>query len=365
MYLAFGEIMARITPAGGLRLRQALPGKVDLLFAGAEANVCVSLSLLGERVRFLTALPPRDAVVDAALGLLSGFGVDTSGVVHREGRLGVYYFERGANQRSPEVIYDRTGSAIALAGPEEYDFSRALEGVSWVHVSGITPALSEAACRSTRELVRRARDKGATVSCDLNFRSKLWRWRAGTAPRDLARECMREIVAGVDLLIGSPAGVEDVLGIAAGGAAVRDGRADAAAVEKVARDIMREFGNVSKVALTLRENISASHNLWGGMFLDAGKGPLSSAGAFFAPEGDPAGFYDIRTIVDPLGAGDAFAAGLIHALNSRDYATPRDAIRFATAAGCLKHSIPGDFNVVSRGEIEGLMAGRSGGQVKR
>jgi len=361
-YLAFGEIMARIAPEGPLRLRQALPGKAEILFAGAEANVCVSLSRFGEETRFLTAVPGGHVLADAALATLNGFRIDTGRVLFREGRFGAYYFERGAGHRAAEVTYDRAGTAISLAAPGEYDFAGALDGVGWVHLSGITPALSENALSATLELARRAREKGAKVSFDLNFRSKLWTWKAGTSAEDLARECFGRILPYVDVVIGSPEGAGETLGCAVPGAGVKDGRVDAGANEIVARGIMTRYKNVSQVAFTLRENISASHNLWGGMFLDAGKGPASFAPLAANGTWQP---YEIREIVDPLGAGDAFAAGLLHALNSPDLSSPNKAIGFATAAGCLKHSIHGDFNLVSRREVVDLAEGRAHGHVRR
>ncbi len=179
MLLAFGEVMLRVSPPGYLRLRQALPGTVTASFGGGEANVCASLAILGYPARFLTALPKHGAA-DAAIGYLRGLGVDTMHIVRREGRLGIYYLEPGANQLGSAVTYDREGSAVSLAGPEEYDFDAALAGVRRVHVTGITPALSECAFQATLELVRRAAKRGIAVSCDLNFRKKLWRWARGS-----------------------------------------------------------------------------------------------------------------------------------------------------------------------------------------
>jgi len=362
MFLAFGEIMMRVAAPGFTRFRQALPGSVDVTFAGGEANVCCSLALFGRRVRYLTALP-KHPIADALLGYLAGVGIDTSHVLRRDaGRLGIYFLETGANQRGSSVIYDRADSAISLAGPEEYDFDRALEGVRRVHVTGITPSLSETAFRSTLELVQRAKRKGATVSCDLNFRAKLWRWRSGTGASALAGQCMSQILPHVDLVIGNEEDAEKVLGIHAEGTAVEQGRINPDAYRQVARQICRRFSNVSQVAITLRESISASHNNWGAMLYDA-----PSDAAHFAPT-DHAGKYrpyEIRNIVDRVGAGDSFAGGLLYALDSPEEGTPETAIRFATAASCLKHSILGDVNYVTVSEVRALAGGQASGRVQR
>ena len=362
MYLTFGEIMMRITPEGFLRFRQAMPGKVEVTFGGGEANVAASLSLFGNNVRYVTAVPDNP-VVQCMLANLRGLRIDTSQILMRkDGRLGIYFLETGANQRSSNVVYDRDGTAISQAAPDEYDFDAALDGVHWVHTTGITPALSKNAFKSALELVKRAKEQGATVSCDLNFRKKLWNWQPGTDRKELARDCMARILPFVDVVIGNEEDADDVLGIQAEGTSVESGKINAAAYTAVAAEIVKRFPNVSKVAITLRESISATHNNWGGMLYDAG-----SAQAHFAPLDDNGEYrpYQIRAIVDRVGGGDSFGAGLIHALNSADYAAPEMAIRFAVAASCLKHSIKGDFNYVSLAEVEALAAGQASGRVKR
>ncbi len=362
MFLGFGEIMMRVAPEGRLRFRQAMPGRVEITFAGGEANVCASLALFGARVRYLTALP-KHAIAESLLAVLRGLGIDTSAVLLRDtGRLGIYFLETGANQRSSVVLYDRDFSAIALAAPEEYDFDAALAGVTWVHVTGITPALSENAYRSTLRLVQLAKKRGCSVSCDLNFRKKLWRWRPGATPSQLAGECMAAILPHVDLVIGNEEDASDVLGIRAEGTAVERGQINAAAYQAVARAIVGRFPNVSRVGITLRESISADHNNWGGMLFDRGAGR-----AFFAPLGEGGEYrpYEIRDIVDRVGGGDAFAAGLLYALNSKEYADPAMAVRFAVAASCLKHSIRGDFNHTTRDEVAALLKGDASGRVMR
>ncbi len=362
MYLTFGEIMMRIAPAGNLRFRQTMPGSVDVTFSGAEANVCASLALLGEQARFLCALPDT-AITQALMSVLRGLGIDTSCMLMREeGRLGIYFLETGANQRSSNVIYDRSGSAISLAAPGEYDFDAALDGVHWVHITGITPSLSENAHLSTLELAKRAKAKGASVSCDLNFRKKLWKWKPGHSNKELARESMATILPYVDVAIGNEEDASDVLGIEAEGTSVEAGQINAQAYEDVARRIVELFPNMSRVAITLRESISACHNNWGAMLFD-----VAEDQAFFAPLDADGNYapYEIRDIVDRVGGGDSFGGGLIHALNSDEYSSPDMAIRFAVASSCLKHSIKGDFNYVTRDEVAGLVKGQASGRVRR
>lgn len=361
MILGFGEIMMRVAPQGFKRFRQCLPGSVDVTFGGGEANVCGSLALLGRPVRYVTALPEH-AMADALLGWQRNLGIDTRYILRREGRLGVYFLETGANQRSSTVIYDRAGSSVALAAADEYDFDAALEGVTRVHVTGITPAISRNGFLATLELVKKASSRGAKVSCDLNFRKKLWRWREGTAAKDLARECMTQLLPMVDVVIGNEADAEDVLGIQAEGTAVESGEINAEGYAEVARKIGDQFKNVSLVAITLRESISASHNNWGAMLFDT-----EADRAHFAPLNAEGKYrpYEIRDIVDRVGGGDSFAAGLLYALDSDDYGHPQDAIRFAVAASCLKHSLLGDMNFVTLAEIEALAGGQASGRVQR
>ena len=362
MFLGFGEIMARIAPPGQLRWRQTLPGSVNITWGGGEANVCASLAILGHKARFLTALP-KTPITESLVGTLRGLGVDTSSILWRkEGRLGLYFVEGGANQRGSTVLYDRANSAVSLAAPAEYDFVSALEGVKWLHVSGITPAVSEQACQANLALVREAKKMGVTVSCDLNFRKKLWTWRPGTSAKALAGNCMSEVLPHVDLLIANEEDAADVLNIHAEGTDVAAGKINPAAYRGVAEQIVSRFPNVSRVAITLRQSISADHNDWGAMLYDA-----SSRTAHFAPLNAKGDYqpYEIRDIVDRVGAGDSFAAGLLSALASTDYSAPDRAIQFAVAASCLKHSILGDFNYVELNEIVGLMQGNATGRVQR
>jgi 2-dehydro-3-deoxygluconokinase len=362
MFLAFGEIMARIAPPGRLRWRQALPGAVEVTWGGGEANVCASLALFGQRARFLTALP-QTPIAESLVATLQGLGVDTSYILWRkEGRLGLYFVEAGANQRGSTVVYDRAYSAASLAGLNEYDFAAALAGVRWLHVTGITPAISETACAANLALVRQAKAAGVRVSCDLNFRKKLWTWRPGTGAKALARECMAEVLPHVDLVIANEEDAADVLDIHAEGTDVTAGQLNVRAYQRVAERIVERFGNVSRVAITLRESHSADHNDWGAMLYDA-----AAKQAHFAPLGATGEYqpYGIHDIVDRVGAGDSFAAGLLYALNSSEHSAPGKAIAFAVAASCLKHSVQGDFNYVTRDEVVALMQGNASGRVQR
>ena len=362
MFLGFGEVMMRVCPEQRLRWRQALPGRVEVTWGGGEANVCASLAMYGHPVRYVTALP--DNPVSRSLEQsLRGLGVDTGHIYWREkGRLGVYYVEVGANQRGSTVLYDRDHSAVSQATVDEYDFDAALEGVKWVHLSGITPAISEAAFGANLELARRAREAGASVSCDLNYRNKLWRWHPRLSGRELARECMAELLPMVDLVIGNEEDAADVLDIHPEKTDVTRGQLEVDSYQQVARRVAERYPNLSRVAVTLRESVSADHNNWSGMLLD-----VASDQCFLAPLSGEGNYepYQVNDIVDRVGAGDSFAAGLLHALESEDFSEPAMAIRFAVAASCLKHSIKGDFNFVSQQEVAALVSGNASGRVQR
>jgi 2-dehydro-3-deoxygluconokinase len=360
--VTFGEVMLRLAPPGCYRLRQCIPGSLDAMFGGGELNVAVSIALQGGRSAFLTAVPDN-VVTDALVQEMGKLGVDTE-LIQRDanGRFGIYFVETGVNQRGGTVTYDRDGACIALRGPESYDWDNVFAEAGWFHITGITPALSEAAAAAALEAVRQAQSRGVTVSCDLNFRKKLWRWRSGTKPVELARETMRGMMPYIDVVIANEEDAELSLGIAAPESNVEHGQLNRQGYEAVARRIVSQFPNVGRVAITLRESISASHNNWGAMLYD----PASDF-AWCAP-GDREGRYqpyEIRNIVDRVGAGDSFAGALIFAFNDPALRQLDTALRYAVAASCLKHSIVGDFNYATREEIEGLMQGSGSGRVQR
>ena len=362
MILTFGEIMLRLTAPNHLRYAQSIPGSLDACFGGGEANVAVSLAQLGNPVTFMTALP-KGGVTNSFFVEMRRWGVDTTRVCLRdEGRFGIYFVETGSNLRPSVVLYDRAYSTISLTAPATYDFPKALEGVDWVHTTGITPSLSREAYEATLALVKAAAEKGIPVSLDLNFRKKLWRWDSSQSPKQLARTCMTEILPYVNVVIANEEDASDVLGIEAEGTSIEEGQIAADAYVDVARKIASRFASVEKVAITLRESYSADHNNWGAMLYEKSEdkgyfAPLDKTGQY-AP-------YEIRHIIDRVGGGDSFGAGLIHALRSKDMCDPQNAIRFAVAASALKHTIHGDFNLTSEAEVKTLMGGSASGRVQR
>ncbi len=359
--VTFGEIMGRICPPAFQRFRQNMPGHLTLTFSGAEANVAASISMLGGKAKFVTALPDNDITL-ACLANLNGLGIDTSGIhITKEGRFGLYFVERGANQRPSKVIYDREYSSVSITPGTDYDWGKLFTDAGWLHVTGITPALSENAAEASLLALQEAKKAGLTTSTDLNFRKNLWKWKPGTAQKALSEETMRKLLPYIDVVIGNEGDAHDVLGISAENTDVEGGKLDASKYKTVAQEVVRQFPHVQLVAITLRESISASHNNWGAMLYDA-----QADQAHFAPETDgqytP---YEIRDIVDRVGGGDSFGAGLIFALNTPELAAPQDALRFAVAASCLKHSINGDFNYNTRSDVERLMGGNASGRVIR
>jgi 2-dehydro-3-deoxygluconokinase len=359
--VTFGEIMGRLCPFGFKRFKQSLPGDINITFAGAEANVAASLSMLGGKTRFVTALPKHD-VSEACLANLRGLGVDTESIVLSDtGRLGLYWVEAGANQRPSRVIYDRDYSSVSMTPASAYDWNSIYKDAAWIHTTGITPALSAQSAEATLEAVKQAKSAGLTVSCDLNFRKKLWNWEPGTSANDLAQKTIRNILPFVDVVISNEEDASDVLGIKAENTDVHSGKIDAAKYTQVAEEIVSQFPNVSKVAITLRESISASHNNWGAMLYDA-----SSKQTVFSPDhGGEYQPFEIRNIVDRVGGGDSFGAGLIFALNTPELSEPATAIDFAVAASCLAHSIYGDYNFSTRAEVEALLRSGGSGRVVR
>ncbi|MFP3089511.1 sugar kinase [Treponema sp. TIM-1] len=360
--VTFGEVMIRISALNNLKFRQSLPGQADLTFAGAEANVAASLSMLGCPTRFVSALP-QHSIADACVGTLRNLNVDTSGILRvNQGRLGIFFVEKGANQRPSTVIYDREGASITLVSPAQYPWDAIFEGAQWFHLSGITPALSRLSAETALAAVQKAHEKGLTVSCDLNFRKKLWNWDASCSPRELARKIMGKILPYTDILIGNEEDAEDILGIKAGNTDVNSGKLDIDRYPSVAREIVRQYPRIRKVAITLRESISASHNNWGAMVYDTA-GDFSVFAPLFDGQYAP---YEIRDIVDRIGGGDAFAAGLIFGyLDSTLGKSDQDVLSFAEAASCLAHSIYGDFNYSTKEEVFALMKGDRSGRVKR
>ncbi|MCA9135206.1 MAG: sugar kinase [Planctomycetales bacterium] len=358
--VTFGEIMGRLAAPGNLRLRQTR--ELEVTYAGAEASVAVSICNYGGVARFVTALP-KHALADATLDSLRAMGIDTSYILRTDaGRLGLYFLETGANQRPSNVIYDRADSAIAITPADQYDWAGIFQDAQWLHLSGITPAISRTAAEATLVAAQRAKQSGATVSIDLNFRGKLWKWDPAKSARQLARETMSTILPMVDVVIANEEDCHDVLGIQAGETDVHAGSLDTSRYPEVARQVVNQFPNVSKVAITLRESLSANHNNWGAMLYDA-----TTDRPVFAPVDGDGQYqpYEIKNIVDRVGGGDAFAGGLIHALTTPDLNNAQTALNFAVAASCLKHSIKGDFNYSTRSEVESLMGGSASGRVVR
>jgi 2-dehydro-3-deoxygluconokinase len=360
--VTFGEVMLRLAPEGFLRLRQSLPGRLEATFGGGELNVAASIAFQGGQAAFLTSVPDN-AITDCLIQEMRKLNVDTDLVIRRDrGRFGIYLVEHGANQRGGTVTYDRDGSAIAECPANAYDWDRAFCDADWFHVTGITPAIGAAAAEAAIAAAGEAKRRGSTVSCDLNFRKKLWRWKPGEAPEALAREFMTRMLASIDLVIANEEDAELALGIRAPASDVEAGRLDVTGYEQVARLIAGQFPNVKRVAITLRESVSASHNNWGALLFD-----VASGATFVEPTDADGGYrpHEIHNIVDRVGAGDSFAGALIFALRTAGLDSPAVALRYAVAASCLKHSILGDFNYATRAEIEALMKGSSSGRVQR
>lgn len=338
--VTFGEIMLRLAPPGFERFMQS--PQFVATFGGGEANVAVSLANFGAPARFVTALP-NNPIAEGVVHELRGFGVDTSKIVRGKGRVGIYFLETGANQRPSKVVYDREGSAIALARSGDIDWDQALAEGSWFHVTGITPAISQGAADLALEGASKARALGMTVSCDLNYRKNLWKY-GKTAP-----EVMGELFKLVDVGIANEEDCQMALGIKAD-VDVHSGKLDASQYCKLTEKVMHEFPNLKVMAITLRESKSASHNGWAACLHDR-KDFITSR------------HYEITNIVDRVGGGDAFAAGLIYGL--LDLPNHYEALEFAVAASCLKHSVPGDFNRFSADEVKALVKGGGSGRVQR
>ncbi|HTQ55598.1 MAG TPA: sugar kinase [Bryobacteraceae bacterium] len=339
--VSFGEIMLRLAPPGFERFLQS--PQFVATFGGGEANVAVALAGFGLPARYVTFLPPNNPIADAVVGELRRFGVDTSRIVRARGRMPVYYVETGANQRASTVVYDRDYSAVALAKPGDVDWGGVFADCGWFHITGITPAISASAADLALEAVRTARDKGLTVSCDLNYRKNLWKWGKPAA------EVMRELVPFVDIVVANEEDCQMALGIEAA-VDVHSGKLEHEQYATLTNQVLAAFPNLKMVAITLRESRSASHNGWSACLNDRHSFAVSQ-------------HYEITHIVDRVGGGDAFAGGLIYGLQTME--SPRDALEFAVAASCLKHSIPGDFNRFSVEEVRRLLKGGGSGRVQR
>ena len=339
--VTFGEIMLRLAPPGFQRFVQAR--SFDVIYGGGEANVAATLANYGLPVEYVTRLPRND-VGDACLNFLRQYGVGIGHVVRGGDRLGIYFLEMGSAQRGSKVIYDRAGSALAAVQPGMVDWKAAFAGADWFHWTGITPAISEGAAQTCLEAARTAKEMGLTVSCDLNYRKKLWKW--GQTPADV----MPDLVSLCDVAVGNEEDADKVFGIKAPEADVTGGKVEAEAFVYVCEELVRRFANLQSVAITLRGSLSASHNTWSAILWHRGK-------IYSAPR------YDITPIVDRVGGGDSFCGGLIYGMHRYDEV--QEALDFAVAASCLKHSIPGDFNLVSVAEVEKLMGGDVSGRVSR
>ena len=336
--VTFGEIMMRLNPEGYLRFLQA--ERFEATYAGGEANVAVSAANYGMEAAFVTRLPNNE-LGQAAVNSLRRFGVDTRYIAHGGPRLGIYFVEKGASQRPSKVIYDRAGSSIALAAKSDFDWDKIFLGADWFHFTGITPALGGELAEICLEACQAAKAHGLTVSCDLNYRKKLW-------SREEAGRVMGKLAPSIDVCIANEEDAKDVFGIAAENTDLDKGTIDQSGYVSVARQLTEKFG-FSIIAVTLRESISASENNWAAMLYRNGTASFSHK-------------YNMK-IVDRVGGGDSFGGALIYALASGF--NDRKAIDFAAAASCLKHSIEHDFNMVSVGEVETLASGIASGRVQR
>jgi 2-dehydro-3-deoxygluconokinase len=343
--VTFGEVMLRLKSPGSERLLQS--PILEATFGGGEANVAVSLAQFGQQVAFVSALP-ANPIANACISFLRGKGVDVNGILRQGERMGTYYYEAGANQRPSTVVYDRQHSSIMEASPEAYDWSRLLDGAGWFHITGITPALSANAARVAMQAVESAHRMGLTVSCDYNYRKNLWKYGKS------AGEVMRELVQNVDIGIANEEDCQYALGIALDDGQwkkeLEAGELEPERYRELCERVFESFPNLKIQAITLRSSHSADHNGWAACLHDRKD--------FFVSRR-----YDVTDIVDRVGTGDSFAAGLIHALTVG--MPTSDALEFATAASCLKHSIPGDMNFCSVEEVNALMSGAGSGRIRR
>ena len=338
--VSFGEIMLRLSPDGYYKLFQK--PELNTSFCGAEANVAVALSNFGDEAEFVTALPDND-IGRAACRELMRYGVKTDNIVYTGDRLGIFFAEKGASQRPSKVIYDRKNSAIASVDPSSFDWEKIFDGADWFHITGITPALSDSLAKISVDAVKAAKKAGLTVSCDINYRSKLW-------SAQKARPVMTEIMQYVDVCIGNEEDAEIVFGIKAGTTDVTKGQLDTDGYKKSLQTVAETFG-CKIVAYSQRKSYSASDNGWSGIIYDDEKKQVYTSAQ-----------YDIR-ITDRIGGGDAFASGLIYALHNN--ISPGNAIETAAAAGCLDQTLEGDFCLFGINDVLDLAGGNSSGRVKR
>lgn len=336
--ITFGEIMMRLNPEGYLRFVQA--DKFEASYAGGEANVALSLANYGMDAAFVSKVPAHE-IGQNAINALRKYGVDTSMMLRGGDRLGIYFVEKGASQRASKVIYDRAGSSVSQSKPEEYDWDAIFEGADWFHWTGITPALGGDLPQICLEACKAAKAHGVKISCDLNYRKKLWK-------REEAGKVMAELMPYVDVCIANEEDAKDVFGIEAENTDINAGKIDHKGYISVAKQLSDRFG-IEKVAITLRSSISANDNDWAAMLYTDGE-------AYFSPS------YRIH-IVDRVGGGDSFGGGLIYSFLTGK--APQDCINFAVAASCLKHTIEQDFNLVSVQEVESLASGNASGRVQR
>jgi 2-dehydro-3-deoxygluconokinase len=339
-FITFGEIMLRLKSSGHERFFQS--PQLEATFGGGEANVAVSLSNYGCDAAFVSALP-ANGIGDAAIQELNRFSVKTDDILRQGERVGIYYLETGANQRASNVIYDRAHSSICDARPGDFDWNAIFAGAKWFHFTGITPALSESAAELSLEAVKAAKANNVIVSCDFNYRGKLWNY-GKTAP-----EVMTDLVKYVDVGIANEEDCQKSLGVTAD-VEVESGELDTKKYEALSAKMMEIFPNLTEMAITLRESHSADHNGWSACLRDANGFYLSRK-------------YEMTDIIDRVGGGDSFASAMIYGLTA--YQDRQQSLEFAVAASALKHSIPGDFNRVSVGEVEKLMGGDGSGRVQR
>lgn len=340
--ITFGEIMLRLSAPGYSRFKQS--SSFDVTFGGGEANVAASLANFGLDTEFVTRLPSNE-IGEMCLQFLDQHRIGRQHVLRGGDRLGIYFLENGSNMRGSLVVYDRAYSSFATLKPGMVDWKSVFAGAQWFHWTGITPAVSEGAAAVCLEGVRAAREMGVTVSCDLNYRAKLWKWGKP------AGEVMGELVRYSDVVIGNEEDADKVFGIHAPATDVTAGKVDAKSYGSVCEELSRMFPNIKKIAITLRTSLSANHNRWSGILWDCGKVYTGST-------------YDITNIVDRVGAGDSFMGGLIYGLLTYSD-DDQKALSFAIAASALKHTIPGDFNSVSKEEVEKLAKGDASGRVSR